>query len=760
MTVEGAPATSADPPSDTDLLTSKFAPSSPAIGITERPRLLEARLRGVGEAAHARRRAGRLRKDHRARGLVPRTSAEPRTRSSPGCRWSAPRTTRLCSGAMSSAPCAGAGSTGGANAEAILRVPGADVGAAVRSLLNDLAAADQRIVLILDDYHVVDEPACHELVADLLEHLPAGVRLVIATRSDPPLPLASLRVAGQLAEIRADDLRLTPEEAASFVRVTEGLPLDDAELALLTARTEGWVAAIHLAVLWLRAQPDQRAALLAVRRRQQAPRRLSRRAGPRGARPEVERFLLQTSILTRFCAPLCDAVTDQRGAAESLAGIERANLFLVPLDGRRQWYRYHHLFGGLLQAELGNRDPDLVPVLHRRAYAWHREHGTVTEAVHHATLAGDYSAAADAITASWITLIRSGRSATVQRWLRRFPDGRPRACSRARLRRRLRRRARRWNRDRGGPLAADRRDGGRRTPSRSGRMVDGTTSYEVNVNVIRAAFVYRDVGAAVAIAQRVADAESHGGQWRVPALAALGVPAGTSRAKPTPPAPPSTRRWATAMPRRDRMASSTRWRPSACSSSTTGTPRGRAARLNGPWTSARPSASPTASPRGLPTWPAGAASSPSVVRRRASRELEIATGLLEGRAPIAHHLYALLVLAEARRAAGDLVGAHRSADAAELADRVLRRCRDLSRDARRAAGAVAAPAQAPPGGAWRRAVGVGARRPAAARRGRVAARDRRRAAAFPRTRSRRTSRRSIASSASARGRTPCARQTS
>ncbi len=314
---------------------------------------------------------------------------------------------------------------------------------------------------------------------------------------------------------------MTPEEAAGFVRDTEGLPLDDAELALLTARTEGWVAAIHLAVLWLRAQPDQRAALLEFAGDN---RHLVDYLGEQvlaALEPDVERFLLETSILTRFCAPLCDAVTGRGGAAESLVGIERANLFLVPLDGRRQWYRYHHLFGGLLQAELAARDPDLVPVLHRRAYAWHREHGTVTEAVHHATLAGDYSAAADAITASWITLIRSGRSATVLRWLRRFPDaalaGAPElgyvGAFVAGLSGGTETEVHHWLR------IAERVAAGAEP---SGRMADGTTSYEVNVNVIRAAFVYRDVGAAVAIAQTVADAESQGGQWRVPAFAALG----------------------------------------------------------------------------------------------------------------------------------------------------------------------------------------------------------------------------------------------
>ena len=215
---------SGDPASDADLLTSKFAPSSPALGITERPRLLEVvssasekRLTivdapaGYGKTTVL---ADWYRDQDGATDEIVAWLSLERAENDPALFW------RYVVGALR-----WRGFAGGANAEAILRVPGADVGAAVRSLLNDLATADQRIVLILDDYHVVREPTCHELVADLLEHLPAGVRLIIATRSDPPLPLASLRVAGRLAEIRADDLRLTPEETASFVRVTEDLPL-------------------------------------------------------------------------------------------------------------------------------------------------------------------------------------------------------------------------------------------------------------------------------------------------------------------------------------------------------------------------------------------------------------------------------------------------------------------------------------------------------------------------------------------------------
>ena len=654
---------SGDPASDADLLTSKFAPSSPALGITERPRLLEVvssasqkRLTivdapaGYGKTTVL---ADWYRDQDGATDEIVAWLSLERAENDPALFW------RYVVGALR-----WRGFAGGANAEAILRVPGADVGAAVRSLLNDLATADERIVLILDDYHVVREPTCHELVADLLEHLPAGVRLIIATRSDPPLPLASLRVAGRLAEIRAADLRLTPEETASFVRVTEDLPLDDAELALLTARTEGWVAAVHLAVLWLRSQPDQRAALLEFAGDN---RHLVDYLGEQvlaALEPEVERFLLQTSILTRLCAPLCDAVTDDRGAAESLAGIERANLFLVPLDGRRHWYRYHHLFGGLLQAELANRDPDLVPVLHRRAYAWHREHGTVTEAVHHATLAGDYSAAADAITASWITLIRSGRSATVQRWLRRFPDGALAHAPElgyvgafvAGLAGGTETEVDHWLRI-AETVAAD--------AEPTGRMADGTTSYEVNVNVIRATFVYRDVGAAVAIAQRVADAESHGGQWRVPAFATLGFLRHISGEDDAARAAVNE-----ALGDRDAAARPHGVIHALATLSLLELDQGDAELAH---RTAQRALDVGAS--------AGLADSVTaglgyVARGRClvalgrpadgARELEIAAGLLEGRAPIAHHLYALLVLAEARRAGGDLVAAHQSADAAEL----------------------------------------------------------------------------------------------
>ena len=664
MTVEAAPTASGDPSPGTDLLTSKFVPSSLAQGTTERRRLLDAcssatqkRLTVVdGPVGYGK--TTLLAEWYREQmgtgeGIVAWLSLE-RAENDPALFW------RYVVESLR-----WAGFTGGARAAEILRVPGADVGAAVRSLLNDLGAARQRIVLILDDYHVVDEPACHELVAYLLEHSPQGFRLILATRSDPPLPLASLRAAGQLAEIRTADLRLTPEEAADFVRVGEGLPLDDDELALLTGRTEGWVAALHLAALWLRGEADRRTAIVEFAGDH---RHLVDYLGEQvlaGLDPEIERFLLETSILSRFTAPLCDAVTGTSGAAESLAEIERANLFLVPLDGRRRWYRYHHLFGGLLQAELSRREPDLVPVLHERAYAWHREHGTVPEAVHHATLAGDYPAAADEITGSWITLIRSGRSATIQRWLRRFPDAAIADAPElayvgafvAGLAGAAESEVDEWLR------VAEKSAVAAQTPG--DRLPDGTTSFEVNLNIIRAAFVYRDVEAAVAIAQRVVAEESGGGQWRVPAFATLGFLRHISGDADAARAAVSEALDDRDAPRRPHGVIQ-----ALATQSLLELDDGESEKAQRTAQRALEVADSVGLAKSVTAGLAYVALGRGLVAlggpAEGGRELAIATELLEGRAPITHHLYALVQLAEAQRVSGDLIAAHRSVDEAEL----------------------------------------------------------------------------------------------
>src|SRR6266851_1335349 len=288
------------------------------------------------------------------------------------------------------------------------------------SLLNELAAAGRRLVLVLDDYHWVREESIHASVAFLLRHLPPNVQLAIATRADPPLPLGSLRAAGEVLEIRAAQLRFSDAEARALLNDSLALDLESAEVALLRERTEGWPAGLRLAALSLRDQADRKAfvAAFAGDDRQitdylhefvaAQPRRL-------------REFLLRTSILERLCASVCDAVTGRSDGIARLEEIQRANLFLVSLDSRGQWFRYHHLFRDLLRLELARSEPGLAAGLHRRACAWHRVHGDVDEAIGHATAAGDFAVACDLIARHWLPLFNLGQAETVARWIDALP---------------------------------------------------------------------------------------------------------------------------------------------------------------------------------------------------------------------------------------------------------------------------------------------------------------------------------------------------
>jgi LuxR family maltose regulon positive regulatory protein len=310
----------------------------------------------------------------------------------------------------------------GAAAEAVLanaRVALEDV--ALPLLVNDLAALPEPIVLVLDDYHVVSDERVHESLGFLVDRMPATLRLVVATRSDPPLPLARLRARGDLAEIRAAQLRLSDAEAAALLRAALGADLDAADVASLQQRTEGWPAGLHLAALSLRDRPDARGfiASFAGDDRHVVDYLVSEVLA--GEPDELREFLLRTSVLERFCAPLCEAVTAEPGAAALLERIERRNLFLVPLDSTRQWYRYHHLFGDLLRQELARTAPERVPALHRRAYEWFRDAGAVSEAVNHAAAAGRADDARELVAASWNRVFNQGRLETVARWLDALP---------------------------------------------------------------------------------------------------------------------------------------------------------------------------------------------------------------------------------------------------------------------------------------------------------------------------------------------------
>jgi LuxR family maltose regulon positive regulatory protein len=310
----------------------------------------------------------------------------------------------------------------GAASEAVLANAGAALeDVALPLLINDLAALPDPIVLMLDDYHVVREERVHESLGFLVDRMPATLHLVVATRSDPPLPLARLRARGEMAEIRAAQLRLSDAEAAALLRAALGVELDAADVASLQQRTEGWPAGLYLAALSLRDRADARAfiASFAGDDRHVVDYLVSEVLA--GEPDELRAFLLRTSILERFSAPVCDAVTAGSGAAEHLDRIERRNLFLVPLDSTRNWYRYHHLFGDLLRQELERTAPEQVPELHQRAYEWYRDQGAVSEAVHHAAAAGHVDDVRELVALNWNRVFNQGRLETVARWLDSIP---------------------------------------------------------------------------------------------------------------------------------------------------------------------------------------------------------------------------------------------------------------------------------------------------------------------------------------------------
>lgn len=288
-------------------------------------------------------------------------------------------------------------------------------------LLNELASLPEPVGLVLDDYHTITNRELHDGLALLVDQLPSTLHLVVATRSDPPLPLARLRVESEMVEIRASELRFSAEEASALLNGVLGLSLADDDVRRLHQRTEGWAAGLYLAALSLRGRHDAREFIAGFAG---DDRHVVDYLGVevlRNQPEEVRRFLLRTSILERLSGALCDEVVDGRGSARILARIERSNLFLVPLDTKRKWYRYHRLFGQLLQHELAQTEPELVETLHRRAAAWFRRDGSVPEAIRHATAAGDVDDAADLIAEHWNAFFNQGRLATVDRWLDALP---------------------------------------------------------------------------------------------------------------------------------------------------------------------------------------------------------------------------------------------------------------------------------------------------------------------------------------------------
>lgn len=293
--------------------------------------------------------------------------------------------------------------------------------AVLTSLINEIAVIPNKILLFLDDYHLVIAQPVHDALSFLLDNLPQNMHLVIATREDPPLPLSRLRARGQMTELRAADLRFTSSEASDFLNQVMGLRLAAEDVARLETRTEGWIAGLHLAAISL--QGKEKTAQL-----------IKSFSGSHRfildylidevllQQPEsVQTFMLQTAILDSLCGSLCDALTNQDHSQQTLEMLEHANLFVIPLDNERRWYRYHHLFADLLRQRLRQTVPEQVTMLHIRASKWHEQNGSVDMAIEHALRAEEFDRSARLLEDQVDELWQNGEHGNLRRWLEAMP---------------------------------------------------------------------------------------------------------------------------------------------------------------------------------------------------------------------------------------------------------------------------------------------------------------------------------------------------
>lgn len=311
----------------------------------------------------------------------------------------------------------------GASSLALTRTPGLNLAEVmIPVLVNELAASPNDVVLVLDDYHLIAHEAIHEGLVRFVRHMPSTLELVLATRAEPPFSLARLRASGDLVEIDARGLSFSVDEAAELLNDLHGLTLEHDAVVRLCERTEGWAAGLYLAALSSRAHDDASDFVAAFAGDDRNIVDYLSEEVLAAQTDETRAFLLQTSILDRLCAPLCDSVTSTTTSAATLERIERSNFFLVPLDTRREWFRYHHLFRELLRHELGTAQPELVPELHRRASSWFLDSGFPSEAIHHAAAAGDLVEATELIVTHWLEFRDEHRLETILAWLDGLPE--------------------------------------------------------------------------------------------------------------------------------------------------------------------------------------------------------------------------------------------------------------------------------------------------------------------------------------------------
>ncbi len=385
-------------------------------------------------------------------------------------------------------------------------------------LVNELDGQGE-ITLVMDDFHRVSSEPARASVRWFIEHAPPGFHLVLASRTEPTLAVASLRAHGELLELRAADLRFTSEEADAFLNGPLGLDLAVEDVDGLVGKTEGWPAGIYLAALSLQATADRHAFVRTFGGSNRHVVDFLVAEVLEGHDPPAQALMLRTSMLERLTGPLCDAVMDQEGSAEMLDALSRSNLFLVPLDDEAGWYRFHPVFAQLLRVELERREPGLAPELHRRAYSWHRDHGTTDDAIQHAVAAEAYAEAVELIETLWIRYANTWRYDTVLAWLQQLPEevltsevhllliqawvlslsARQEEAARA--------------------LVAIERLG----DLDAGPLRDGFSSARASLTMLRAGFPWGDVGAQLDHARLAAELEGSGSPWRPLACWAVGV---------------------------------------------------------------------------------------------------------------------------------------------------------------------------------------------------------------------------------------------
>ena len=406
----------------------------------------------------------------------------------------------------------------GSRSLGLLRAPGVDlVSEMLPVLIGELEVFQRPLVLALDDYHQLEGGAVHAGMRRLLEYLPDHVCVAIATRTEPPLQVPRLRARGQLVEVDADELRFSGTEAGVLLNELLGLELGDEDVAALHQRAEGWPAAVYLAGLSLRNRADRHEFIV---RFAGDDRHIVDYLGEEvlaDLDPDTRELLLRTSILERVNGPLCDAIADTSGSARKLETLARSNLFVVPLDERRDWYRYHHLFRACLNAELRLESAELIPELHRRASSWFQRAGEVTEAINHAIAGQDFPAASELLAAHWNEVVSMGGLRTVEMWLMALPEhvviGDARLCL-----------ARAWTSFAKGALeeVLPCIENAEAAPV-PGPLLDGTTSVASGAATLRASYWLRmgDFGKTVSYA-REALALEHG-PWRAISANCLGT---------------------------------------------------------------------------------------------------------------------------------------------------------------------------------------------------------------------------------------------